>query len=486
MAEQFPDRADEWPSAWPDRSTIHRLALQIASNDVELAEGLEGDLYLRLVRSCERGTVVNEAWIKKVLRNLLIDGRRKAAARPAIQVDPDDLDLTISTPQSTDDAQRRREACLHVMSAVKSLHGRQRQVIESRYFDQMGIQAIASKHRVSVRSVQRDIEGGMEHLRRVLREPRANTSSLAVLLGAIEDVNVRSATPVGAAATSQLGPILLAASAVALTGIGLFVLSSPPPNTDAATSAAIERPPDTSGARPSPISEIQLPAGHDGSRIEEDDRDSNTAAEDPEVPVDETPTSPDDEDTAAAPPTRTFEIRLVVDGVPASTESWRRFNPQLEPDAPDARTEAAVICWDHTGPDADGLFRYELPEGDGEWLFQLVGQDLPSVYVQDEARGEEPLEIRFDTGGLIVQHDGATLSRDTTVAVANPQPGVWVVASAQVSEDAPGTWTFPTQAAGGVELRTFVGRGHVPDAWQRSSPTWTVDAGETKTERIEQ
>jgi RNA polymerase sigma factor (sigma-70 family) len=152
-------------------ASLVRLA-RLFVDDCDAAEDLVQEAFIRLARSIERIEDMSKApaYLRSIVLNLARDHNRRGLVSlrhlPSIGRSVDVQD------ESADDVLARNEEHLSVLRAVRALSIRQRDCITLRYFDELGIAAIASTLGLSPNSVKTHLQRGLAALHLSLEDQR--------------------------------------------------------------------------------------------------------------------------------------------------------------------------------------------------------------------------------------------------------------------------------------------------------------------------
>jgi RNA polymerase sigma-70 factor (ECF subfamily) len=128
-----------------------RLRSEVGSSDE--ARDLVQEAFSRLAGSKLRGQVLQPAaFLNRIVRNLLIDRRRRASARPPHLALEPDTDVPVRADQA--DALEYRQMKARYRAIVESLPPRTREVFLLHRVDGLGYRDIAERLDISVRTVE--------------------------------------------------------------------------------------------------------------------------------------------------------------------------------------------------------------------------------------------------------------------------------------------------------------------------------------------
>ncbi len=150
--------------------------LYYRTGDIQLAEDLTGDVFIKLVKSLPEinlATTPLQAWLFMVARNLAIDHFRRNQAHPEVSIH-ENLDGDSLTLDSIVDGQLTSE---RLANAISKLDKQQRDVLVFRFIEGMPIQQVASilhKSEDAVKSLQRR---ALMSLRKQLESTEADRGS---------------------------------------------------------------------------------------------------------------------------------------------------------------------------------------------------------------------------------------------------------------------------------------------------------------------
>ena len=162
-----------------DGRSLVRLA-RLFVDDRDAAEDIVQEAFLRLARHAGDINTIDRApaYLRSIVLNLARDHNRRglvslrhhAAAGREIDVEHD---------PTADVADRlaRDDEHVRVLDAVRRLPIRQRDCVTLRYFEEYSIDRIADTLGLSANSVKTHLRRGMEHLGRMLAQPRSARSA---------------------------------------------------------------------------------------------------------------------------------------------------------------------------------------------------------------------------------------------------------------------------------------------------------------------
>lgn len=151
--------------------SLVRLA-RLFVDDRDAAEDLVQEAFLRLARSSDRIRDDSKApaYLRSIVLNLARDhNRRGLVSLRHHAAAGHDLDVVVT---SLDDDLVRDEKHRTVLAAVRTLPTRQRDCVTLRYFEELGIEAIAATLGVSPNSVKTHLRRGLAALERALESGR--------------------------------------------------------------------------------------------------------------------------------------------------------------------------------------------------------------------------------------------------------------------------------------------------------------------------
>jgi RNA polymerase sigma factor (sigma-70 family) len=105
-------------------------------------------------------------WVRKVVRNRVIDELRRLARRPTHLLGSDILEL--ADPRPTAESQARAELVAEVASALARLPERERRVVETKWFDRQSDEETAEELDITVNHVRQLRFRALERLRGLL------------------------------------------------------------------------------------------------------------------------------------------------------------------------------------------------------------------------------------------------------------------------------------------------------------------------------
>ena len=151
--------------------SLVRLA-RLFVDDRDAAEDLVQEAFLRLARSSDRIRDDSKApaYLRSIVLNLARDhNRRGLVSLRHHAAAGHDLDVVVT---SLDDDLVQDEKHRTVLAAVRTLPTRQRDCVTLRYFEELGIEAIAATLGVSPNSVKTHLRRGLAALERALESGR--------------------------------------------------------------------------------------------------------------------------------------------------------------------------------------------------------------------------------------------------------------------------------------------------------------------------
>ncbi len=160
--------------------SLVRLA-RLFVDDRDAAEDLVQEAFLRLARSAHRITDIDRApaYLRSIVLNLARDHNRRGLVslrHHATSIGPTSIGQREATKGSTNasapDLLVQSEDHRLVIEAVRSLPVRQRDCITLRYFEELGIDAIAATLGLSPNSVKTHLQRGLAGLERSLSGSR--------------------------------------------------------------------------------------------------------------------------------------------------------------------------------------------------------------------------------------------------------------------------------------------------------------------------
>jgi RNA polymerase sigma-70 factor (sigma-E family) len=148
-----------------EASSLVRLA-RLFVDDRNAAEDLVQEAFIRLARSAHRLRDVEKApaYLRSIVLNLARDHNRRGLVSLRHHLPSDDQ-------ASVDDQITLREDQQRVIDALRELPHRQRDCIVLRYYDELGIDEIASTLGISRNSVKTHLGRGLDSLERMLEAP---------------------------------------------------------------------------------------------------------------------------------------------------------------------------------------------------------------------------------------------------------------------------------------------------------------------------
>jgi len=146
------------------RDTIHPLYAYVSSRTGghrALAEDIVQEAYFRAWEYWDKRPASNPlAWLKTVARNLLISHYRR--------IQPGSLSSLKIEPAGEPPDLSRPEAVARLQWGLAHISGSRARLLESFYFDEKRVQAIAEEGKLSVRAVEGRLRRAREALRRQL------------------------------------------------------------------------------------------------------------------------------------------------------------------------------------------------------------------------------------------------------------------------------------------------------------------------------
>ena len=145
--------------------SLVRLA-RLFVDDRDAAEDLVQEAFLRLARSAGRigDDAKAPAYLRSIVLNLARDHNRRGLVSLRHQP-PAGREIDVAT---TEDPLVRDEEHQRVLDAVRSLPARQRDCVTLRYFEDLGIEAIAATLGLSANSVKTHLQRGLASLEKRL------------------------------------------------------------------------------------------------------------------------------------------------------------------------------------------------------------------------------------------------------------------------------------------------------------------------------
>jgi RNA polymerase sigma factor (sigma-70 family) len=156
--------------------SLVRLA-RLFVDDRDAAEDLVQEAFLRLARSAHRITDIDRApaYLRSIVLNLARDHNRRGLVslrHHSTSIRPTSVGAQRADDASTPDLLVQSEDHRIVIEAVRSLPVRQRDCITLRYFEELGIDAIATTLGLSPNSVKTHLQRGLAGLERSLSGSR--------------------------------------------------------------------------------------------------------------------------------------------------------------------------------------------------------------------------------------------------------------------------------------------------------------------------
>jgi len=156
--------------------SLVRLA-RLFVDDRDAAEDLVQEAFLRLARSAHRITDIDRApaYLRSIVLNLARDHNRRGLVslrHHSSSIGPTTIGSQRADDASTPDLLVQSEDHRIVIEAVRSLPVRQRDCITLRYFEELGIDAIATTLGLSPNSVKTHLQRGLAGLERSLSSSR--------------------------------------------------------------------------------------------------------------------------------------------------------------------------------------------------------------------------------------------------------------------------------------------------------------------------
>jgi RNA polymerase sigma-70 factor (sigma-E family) len=148
-----------------EASSLVRLA-RLFVDDRNAAEDLVQEAFIRLARSAHRLRDADKApaYLRSIVLNLARDHNRRGLVSLRHHLPDDDQ-------ASVDDEILLREDQQRVIDALRELPHRQRDCIVLRYYDELGIDDIATTLGISRNSVKTHLSRGLDSLERKLEAP---------------------------------------------------------------------------------------------------------------------------------------------------------------------------------------------------------------------------------------------------------------------------------------------------------------------------
>ena len=148
-----------------EASSLVRLA-RLFVDDRNAAEDLVQEAFIRLARSAHKLRDVEKApaYLRSIVLNLARDSNRRGLVSLRHHLPSDEQ-------ASVDDQITLREDQQRVIEALRELPHRQRDCIVLRYYDELGIDEIATTLGISRNSVKTHLSRGLESLERKLEAP---------------------------------------------------------------------------------------------------------------------------------------------------------------------------------------------------------------------------------------------------------------------------------------------------------------------------
>jgi len=148
-----------------EASSLVRLA-RLFVDDRNAAEDLVQEAFIRLARSAHKLRDLEKApaYLRSIVLNLARDSNRRGLVSLRHHLPSDDQ-------ASVDDQITLREDQQRVIEALRELPHRQRDCIVLRYYDELGIDEIATTLGISRNSVKTHLSRGLDSLERKLEAP---------------------------------------------------------------------------------------------------------------------------------------------------------------------------------------------------------------------------------------------------------------------------------------------------------------------------
>lgn len=153
-AERFDEAHRRVDLIYRDHAATLRRRLRARLRSNEEASDLVHDAFARLFRACTRARLREpEAFLHRIVRNLLIDRSRRLAARsPHVAIDDEENGLAVPPHQSDEiEVAQMRDRYREV---VASLPNRMREVFVLHRIEELSYKEIAARLDISVRTVE--------------------------------------------------------------------------------------------------------------------------------------------------------------------------------------------------------------------------------------------------------------------------------------------------------------------------------------------
>jgi RNA polymerase sigma factor (sigma-70 family) len=157
-----------------DGRSLVRLA-RLFVDDRDAAEDIVQEAFLRLARHAGAIDAIDRApaYLRSIVLNLARDHNRRGLVSLRHHTTAGrDVDVEHDPTADVADRLARDDESIRVLDAVRRLPLRQRDCVTLRYFEEYSIDRIADTLGLSANSVKTHLRRGMEHLGRMLAEPR--------------------------------------------------------------------------------------------------------------------------------------------------------------------------------------------------------------------------------------------------------------------------------------------------------------------------
>lgn len=480
------DWSADWPADWPSHDGLYRMAWNIAGDRDEALE-LRSHAAAKGAAEIARGRTLHAGWFQRAMRNLWVDRLRRNATLPQIAVQPEHTTEVLVCPSGTpEEAAMRRESAEQLLLSMNQMTPRRREVLELKYFQGMTLESIASALGVSTTTIEREHRSALEIMGKLMEDQRDSTKRGFALMIAATKLPTRKAVVANTSAAVGSPWIVAAAAFAVLAGLaGVTLLMGL-----WGSGASVQEAPMmlSQGAKPEEAGSLVadqevLPgaarvAGQPSSQASP----MGAAVIPPTAPTLVVGTEPPALEPAAAPPTRTFTVRFDVNGEPA--KGWRAIAPSLEPGAYEVTGVEAPYCLDFNDTSEDGVFVFQIPEGEGAWTFYFEDpESWTTAWIKDVAAADTSRVLSFNTGTVELTNAEThwpNLDQKLAILSANPEPSVWVCSPSTKTNEETGAWVFRNVQAGQVRL-TLNHSSFNPDVWQylEKGGPWIVPTGET-------
>lgn len=247
------------PESFLRHSEALRSLARALLRDPAQADDAVQDTWLAWLESPPRDAAHPATWLKRVLRNRVINLRRARARRESHE-------RAAARPEQVDEklSRERDDALRAVVSAVLALDEPAKEVVWQRYFEDRSVEEIAARLRLSVRAVYERLSQAHACLRRRLEadsgDERRSTRALLILAGRGGDelaLRLGAATSLGAWLS---GPAVLLAAAVVVVALVAW-LAWRPTAEEVARAQARDAAPAVGAQQLEPVRELELGAG---------------------------------------------------------------------------------------------------------------------------------------------------------------------------------------------------------------------------------